>query len=198
MEIDEIRFTTLALLGDAIRRFQELEDIISKCYLCFSNEVEEDGEVFFQFSNSEHDIAKRKKLTLGRLVSELKKRNLFSEEAVEDFERFVEDRNRLVHRIFKEDKFQELDDMQTLSELQTIITDLTEDTHLYISIFDAFLGLHIKMEFEHGHMDDRPKEEQEEMRKSFDDLWNSPEEIEKRKELSSRGDQLRYGSASTA
>jgi hypothetical protein len=150
--IDDARFAAFGLVGNALFRLQRLEDLICRCWLNFSKTTEVDGEIYQEFDCPRELYLLKKKRTLGVLVSDVKSTGMFKRVFEKRFERYLRDRNRLVHRIFTEAQFSAFDRVRSIGALQRFVIRFIDETDYFMGVFDAYLGLHLAIEMEGGRL----------------------------------------------
>lgn len=145
---DELRLDALAMVGIAVWRLQQLEHVISECFLISKKtKSTPDG---YEFENAAELIEKLRKETLGRMFAAAKEKGFFNKRAQQKFEDFCERRNRLIHRIFTEPRFEELNRIRDIKALRSFARRLIEEALFYTEVFDQFLGLHLLMGVQDG------------------------------------------------
>ncbi len=183
MKNDDSRFAAFGLVGNALFRLQHLEDMICSCWLNFSKETVVDGEVFLDFDSPQALYEEKRKKTLGVLIADIKRTQIFNSDFEARFDQYLKNRNRLVHRIFNESKFRQLNSVRSITALQRFVIRFNRETEYFAKVFDVYLGLHFWMEMETGGLQSGSGISQEKLKKSFLRLWSQKDSVEKRKEL---------------
>jgi hypothetical protein len=132
----------MGIVGFTVAALQRAEDTFALCWLAFSRKENIDGVDCFVLDDDMEDIFhKNRKKTLGQLFSDIKRSAHFNKSFEKRFQRFLKDRNRLIHRIFKEPAYRTLNNKRSLERLHRFTSKLFSESMYFTEIFDTYLGM---------------------------------------------------------
>lgn len=141
MKNNEYLIEIMSLVGFAIIQLQRVESALAASWLVYArleNEVVEE----FVFDGDLGELEKRNsKKMLGGFLKDIKSSGQFKASFNKRFERFVNNRNRLVHRIFKEKAYRVLRKKRTLLQLHRFVSNLLHEAFFFEKVFDGYLGV---------------------------------------------------------
>jgi hypothetical protein len=128
-----------ARIGLLLVLLQNAEHAINACLKwVFTHDrfgEEDEGNLLDQLSNLKEF---QRKKTLGELHRALRKRVDVRQEFETYFAKFVDDRNRFVHRLFLEPEFS-VNDPKDIPRIRQFVDTLTNQTMTLIALFNAYI-----------------------------------------------------------
>jgi hypothetical protein len=141
----DYQMEVMGLVGYAVAHLQRVEDVISACWMLYAHREHEPVEALVFEGEFTELEARNSKKVLGRFLSDIRSSGQFKVSFGRRFARFVDNRNRLVHRIFKEKAYQNLGSRRSLERLHGFVSRLINDALYFESVFDAYLGLSYRL-----------------------------------------------------
>lgn len=133
-EFDDRQEEILFKMGSATMFSHHVEFYIQRCYIFFFSHSTELSE-----ENIPNLLEKREKRTLGNLIFELQKAFELEDNFKERLERFVSDRNRFVHGLTVEDKY----DLYTDEGMKNLEEFLEHFLREIIYFQEVFIGCNV-------------------------------------------------------
>jgi hypothetical protein len=155
MKTQDYLIEVMGVLGCTLVALQDVESVLAECWLAFARREFIEGRERFVVDDLYNLLDRNESKTLGQLLSGMKRSGMFKKSFEVRFERFVRNRNRLIHRIFKERAYQSLDNQKILKRLHRFITSVFNDAIYFSRIFDAYLGA--SNEFLHNEGGDKAR-----------------------------------------
>ncbi len=156
MNKEKLRNDTFAIIGFTLAQIQSTEAVIEQCWLLHAEKRKGEGLIVKQ--DIEAILTQNKKKTLGVFLREVKKSTQFSKGFETRFERFVDNRNRLIHRIFKEKQYRSFNNKRMLARLNRFAGKLFHEANYFEKVFDAYLGMMYLLACESESFDIKDKE----------------------------------------
>lgn len=142
MKNEDYKCEVMGVVGFTIAALQRMESTLGLCWLAFGKKEEVDGQIVYAF-NLEIDEMwnKNEKKTLGGLFAAIKDTGHFTKNFEKRFERLVDNRNRLIHRIFNEPSYISLNNKRSLVRLHRFTSKLLSEALYFGDVFDTYLGI---------------------------------------------------------
>jgi hypothetical protein len=145
MRSHEYQIEVMSVVGYAIFQLQRVEHAISYCWMLHARRQNEPVDAFvFEGDFNELQTRNSKKM-LGRFIIDIRSSGQFKASFRRKFERFVNDRNRLIHRIFKEREYRNLRNKRALERLHKFASNVLRDAVYFERVFDAYLGMSLEL-----------------------------------------------------
>lgn len=138
MKDNEYLIDVMALVGFTIVQLQRVEYALSESWLLYARL--ENTEYVFEGDIFEIGKINSKKM-LGGFLKDIKSAGQFKAPFNKRFEKFVSNRNRLIHQIFREKKNAELGNNRNLRQLHRFISNLLSEAFYFEKVFDCYLGV---------------------------------------------------------
>ena len=137
------------------------------------------GELFYDFENPADIYSFNRRKPLGALIERVNASGFFKKGFERKFACYLRDRNRLVHHVFLERRFEGMNNLRALSALNRFVAKLIRRAAFFRDIFQGFFLLHIQVGIETGHITSSTHSQQE-LVESFDLFLSRPEEVKNR------------------
>ena len=131
----------MGVVGFAIYQIQRVEEAISSCWPLYAH-TENESDSVFVFDGDYAELCHRNsKKALGRLLADLTAAGQLNSTTEKRFAKFVDNRNRLIHRIFKEKAYSRIRNKRALLRLHRFTSNLFREAYYFETLFDAYLGV---------------------------------------------------------
>jgi len=137
------------LIGLTVAQLQRVEATVAACWFLYARRQHEPVDEIVLEGDFEKLNARNSKKVLGRFLADIIASGQFQPSIEKRFARFVDRRNRLIHRIFKERAYHNIHNRKTLQKLHRFISQLIKDAFYFESIFDAYLGMSYQLLAKH-------------------------------------------------
>jgi len=137
----DYQIEVMSIVGHTMAALQRTEGIFASCWMAFARRENIEGVEYFVLDDDIDVITNiNQKKTLGRLFTDIKRYNHFNKTFEIRFNRFISNRNRLVHRIFNEKSYQSLNNKRALVRLHRFTSNLFRESIYFSEVFDTYLG----------------------------------------------------------
>jgi hypothetical protein len=145
MKNNDYLIEVMGLVGFTIVQIQRVEAVLSCCWLLYSRMEKEPVDAFVFDGDFKEMTERNSKKMLGRFLADIRKSGHFKASFNKRFEKFVDRRNRLVHRIFKEKAYFNLHNKKALVRLHRFVSSVFKDAIFFDKVFDAYLGMSFQL-----------------------------------------------------
>ena len=131
----------MGLVGFAIVQLQRVEAALAESWMLYAR-LENTKVPEFVFDGDIFEVGQRNsKKMLGGFLKDVKSSGQFKATFNKRFEKFVNDRNRLIHRIFREKNYKSFKNKRNLQQLHRFVSELLTEALFFEKVFDSYLGV---------------------------------------------------------
>ena len=141
MDNEDYLIEVVGVVGFTIVHLQLVEATLACCWFLHARLENEDVPTFVFEGDFDEIEERNSKKVLGRFLNDIRSSGQFKASFNGRFERFVDKRNRLIHRIFKEKAYENLRKWNTLKRLHRFVSNLLDEAFFFEKVFDAYLGV---------------------------------------------------------
>jgi hypothetical protein len=141
MKNNDYLIEVMSLVGFSIVQLQRVESVLAASWLLYAR-LENEAVPGFVFDGDFTELEQRNsKKMLGGFLKDIKSSGQFRASFNRRFEKFVNNRNRLVHRMFKERAYKVLGKKRTLLQLHRFVSNLLREAVFFEKVLDGYLGV---------------------------------------------------------
>jgi hypothetical protein len=140
--IEKYQIEVMGILGYTVVMLQKVEQVLKYCWLAYAKREGKGKDKYFLYDGDLDELFdSNNEKTLGRLLLDIKKSGQFRASFIRKFEDFLRRRNRVIHHIFHEKRYDIHGNRRALQRLHKFLSKLFVDAGYYESVFDAYLGV---------------------------------------------------------